>query len=260
MDKLDHASIIDAVKASGADFRTYRRGDLGRVGKLLSREDHRRKFIVSESVFSMDGDKADLVVLAELKDKYGGVLIVDEAHAVGCLGNNCAGLADELGVLDRVDIVVGTMSKALGSGGGFVTAPEVVIKSIVNKARSFIYTTAATVPNCAAALKAIEIIKAEPERREKLKKNCEYLRKKLDALKLDTGQSSTHIIPVIIGSEARTLAISKMLLDEGYFVAAIRPPTVAANTSRLRISLQANHTTEQMDGLVEALERSMGKD
>lgn len=253
LDKLDHASIIDAAKSSAADFRTYRRDNLSRLEKYLADNRYARKFIITESIFSMDGDAADLKTLVGLKNKYDAVLIVDEAHALGCLGKRGAGLAEEIGVLDEVDIVVGTMSKALGSAGGVVAAKKVVVDFLINKARAFIYTTAPTVANCAAALAAVEILSTEPGRRERLKQNAEYLRTRLNQIGANTGPSTSHIIPVIIGGEKETLTVSKRLYEAGFFVPAIRPPTVPAGTARLRLSVQCEHTGEQMDRLCQEL-------
>ncbi|HUT28828.1 MAG TPA: 8-amino-7-oxononanoate synthase [Sedimentisphaerales bacterium] len=255
LDKLDHASIIDAAKAGPADFRTYRRENPDRLEKLLAGEPDRRKFIITESIFSMDGDAADLKTLVELKNKYGALLMVDEAHALGCLGQTGAGLAEQVGVLEDIDIIVATMSKALGSAGGVVAGPKVVIDLLVNKARSFIYTTAPTVANCAAALAAIEIVRTEPQRRKRLTDNAEYLRTKLNHLGLNTGRTTSHIIPVIIGEEKDALIVSKRLYEMGFFIPAIRPPTVPAGTARLRISIQSEHHKEQLDGLCGALEK-----
>jgi 7-keto-8-aminopelargonate synthetase-like enzyme len=193
--------------------------------------------------------------LVELKNKYGAFLIVDEAHALGCRGERGAGLAEEAGVLKEVDIVVGTMSKALGSTGGVVAAKKVVVDLLINKARSFIYTTAPTVAACAAALAALELVQREPERRERLKKNAEYLRTRLKQLGINTGRSTSHIIPVIIGGKKETLTVSQRLYEMGFFVPAIRPPTVAAGTARLRLSVQSEHTAKQMDSLCQAFEK-----
>ena len=253
MDKLDHASIIDAARAGGAEFRTYRRDRLGRLERFLGETQWRRKFIVTESIFSMDGDTADLAGLVELKKRYGAILIVDEAHALGCRGERGAGLAEEAGVLKDVDIVVATLSKALGSAGGIVASDKLVIDFLVNKARSFIYTTAPTISNCAAALAALDIVSAEPQRRQSLRKNSQYLRDKLIALDADTGSSDSHIIPVIIGEPTETVRVSRKLFEEGYLAPAIRPPTVAPGTSRLRLSVQSEHTFNQIDGLCRAL-------
>jgi 8-amino-7-oxononanoate synthase len=255
LDRLDHASIIDAAQSSAAAFRTYRRDNLSRLEKYLASTDYNRKFIVTESIFSMDGDAADIRTLAALKNEYDAFLIVDEAHALGCLGETGAGLAEELGVLDQVDVLVATMSKALGSAGGVVAGPKPLIDLLVNKARSFIYTTAPTVTNCAAALAALEIVRTEPQRRKRLTNNAEYLRTRLKQLGLNTGRTTSHIIPVIIGLEKDALAISRQLYEMGFFVPAIRPPTVPAGTARLRLSVQSEHTTQQMDTLCQALEK-----
>ncbi|MHC4623852.1 MAG: aminotransferase class I/II-fold pyridoxal phosphate-dependent enzyme [Planctomycetota bacterium] len=255
LDKLDHASIIDAARSSDADFRTYRRDNLNRLEKYLADSSFARKFIISESIFSMDGDAADLRALVELKNKYDAFLIVDEAHALGCRGKTGAGLAEERGVLEDVDILVGTLSKALASAGGVVAAKKVVVDCLVNRARSFIYTTAPTVANCAAALAAVKLLKSEPARRDRLNKNAEYLRTTLKQLGINTGRSTSHIIPVIIGGEKEALTVSKRLYEEGYFAAAIRPPTVAVGTARLRLSVQSEHTKEEIDGVCEALGR-----
>jgi 8-amino-7-oxononanoate synthase len=227
---------------------------LDRLERLLGSDDYNRKFIVTESIFSMDGDAADLAALVELKNKYGAFLIVDEAHAVGCLGGSGAGLAEQLGLIDQVDIIVATMSKALAATGGVVASKKVVIDLLINKARSFIYTTAPTVANCAAAMAALEIVASEPQRRQRLTDNAGYLRKRLGGLGLNTGQSTSHIVPVIIGGAEQALEVSKRLFEMGFFVPAIRPPTVPAGTARLRLSLQSEHSTEQMDGLCEAFE------
>ncbi|MCK4752433.1 MAG: 8-amino-7-oxononanoate synthase [Planctomycetes bacterium] len=259
LDKLDHASIIDAAKGSDAEFRTYRRGSHERLEKFLADDNYNRKFIITESIFSMDGDTADLETLIELKNKYNAFLIVDEAHAFGCLGENGAGLAEKSGVLDEVDIIVVTMSKAMGSTGGAVAAKRQVIDLLINKARSFIYTTAPTVASCAAAMAAMEIARQEPDRRKKLKQNAEYLHTKLNQLGLNTGSSESHIIPVIIGGEKETLTVSKGLYEMGFFIPAIRPPTVAAGTARLRISIQSEHTKEQMDSLCAGFEKLIEK-
>jgi len=253
LDKLDHASIIDAAKSSQADFRTYRRGNLRRLEKLLARDTWVRKFIVTESIFSMDGDAADLAALVQLKKKYSAYLIVDEAHALGCFGRRGAGLAEELGLLNDVDILIATLGKALGSGGGVVASKKVVVDMLINRARSFIYTTACTVSNCAAALAALRLFQADPARRRRLRDNADYLRHRLRAMGIDTGRTCSQIIPVIIGASEQAVAVSRALFSRGFLAPAIRPPTVAVGTARLRVSVQSEHSKEQMDGFCEAL-------
>jgi len=257
LDKFDHASIIDATRAAQAEFRTYRPDKLDRLEKLLADKKYNRKFIVTESIFSMDGNVADLARLVELKKAYNAILIVDEAHAIGCMGETGAGLAQAVGALDEVDIIVAPMGKAIAATGAIVAGPKTVIDYLVNKARPFIYTTAPSPVNCAAILAALEIVKTEPSRREKLTANTEYLRTGLNKLGLDTGKSTTHIIPVIIGPSEDTLRISNQLYDRGFFIAAIRPPTVPEGSARLRISVQSDHKTEQLDALVNALKDTM---
>ena len=256
MDKFDHASIIDATRAGQAQFRTYLPDRLDKLEKFLADKKYNRRFIVTESVFSMDGNTADLKKLVDLKKTYDAILIVDEAHAVGCLGETGAGLAEELGVLDEVDIIVAPLGKAIAATGGIVAGKKTVIDYLINKARAFIYTTAPAPVNCAVILAALEIVKTEPQKREKLAANAEYLRSKLNKLGLDTGKSTTHIIPVIIGPSKDTLQVSNQLYDRGFFIAAIRPPTVPADSARLRISVQSDHTTEQLDALVDAIEEA----
>ncbi|MDD5134983.1 MAG: 8-amino-7-oxononanoate synthase [Phycisphaerae bacterium] len=253
LDKLDHASIIDAAKGSDAEFRTYHRGQLDRIEKFLASDKYNRRFIVTESIFSMDGDFADLEKLVELKKKYNAYLIVDEAHGFGCLGRSGAGLGEELGILNEIDIVVATLSKSAGCMGGFLAAEKSVIDYLINRARPFIYTTAPLICNSAAGLRAIELIKNAKDKREKLKQNANYLRNKLKSLGLNTGTSTSHIIGVIIGDNERTVQISKRLFENGFLVIAIRPPTVAPGTARLRISVQSDHTKEQMDSLCDAI-------
>lgn len=253
IDRLDHASILDAVGAGDARFKSYRHNDLGRLEALLAEPGYTRKFVVTESVFSMDGDTADLARLVELKKRYGAILIVDEAHSIGCIGPTGAGLAEQLGILDQVDILVAPLGKAFGCGGAIVAGPKVVIDALVNRARPFIFTTAPSPLIAAAAIAALDIIRNQPRRRQQLADNAAYLRKRLRQVSFDIGSSSTHIVPLIIGTSDAAVRVSEELFDRGYFVAAIRPPTVPPNTARLRISLQAHHTREQIDGLVQVL-------
>lgn len=253
IDKLDHASIIDAARSGRAQFRTFKTTEKDKLEKYLADPAFERKFIVTESVFSMDGNTADLKGLVELKNAYDAILIVDEAHAVGCLGRTGAGLAEQVGVLDKIDIIVAPLGKAVAATGAIVAANKTVIDYLINKARGFIFTTAPSPGVCAGAIRAIDIIRSEPERRDRLNANAEYLRNKFRVAGLNIGDSTTYIIPVIIGSAADALSVSKRLYDKGFFVPAIRPPTVPSGSSRLRISVQAEHTKEQMDALAEAL-------
>ena len=253
IDRYDHASIIDAVKASEAEFRTYRRNQPERLEKYLTDGKYNNRFIVTESVFSMDGDVANLTELVELKNKYNAILIVDEAHSLGCFGESGAGLCEQEAVLKDVDIIVAPLGKAVAATGGIVTGPQAIREYLINKARPFIYTTAPSPIVAAAALKSLEIIQTEPQPRKRLQDNTAYLRSVLTEMGLDIGNSTTQIIPVILGDSAKAMEISKKLFEAGYFISAIRPPTVPPGTARLRVSVQADHTQEQLEGLCENL-------
>ena len=254
-DKLDHASILDAAASSGAAVRTYLHRDTNRLETLLRRHRSgaRRCLIVTDSVFSMDGDVAPLGELAVLKRKYDAQLLVDEAHATGVLGAGGRGAGELLGVEDDIDATVGTLSKALGSIGGFVAGPKALIDTIRNTGRAYIYTTAPPAAACAAALAALELIVASPSVSAGLLAAAGDLRKRLRDIGLDVPEGSTPIIPVIIGQAARAADIAVKLLESGILLPAIRPPTVPPGSSRLRISLCASHTPDQIDTLVHCL-------
>ncbi len=253
MDKADHASILDAAAASKADFRTYRRGDYVRLGKLLESTRYDRKFIVTESIFSMDGDCANLASLVELKKAYDAILVVDEAHSAGCMGRTGAGLAEDMGMLEHVDIVAAPLGKAFGAAGAVVATQKTVVDYLVNTARPFIYTTAPPPASCAAALAALEIVRSEPQRRRRLAENASYLRNRLMGQGLNIGNSSSHIIPVVTGKPQETVEAAEKLVQRGFLVVAIRPPTVPRGASRLRISVQNGHTVDQLDAFADAL-------
>lgn len=262
-DKLDHASILDAALSSGASVRTYSHCDCRRLTALLERlrPKHRRCLIVTDSLFSMDGDLAPLADLAAIKKKYDAQLLIDEAHATGVLGPGGRGAAELLGVEDQIDATVGTLSKALGAMGGFVAGPRVLIETIINTSRSFIYTTAPPAALCAAALKSLEIIETQPQRRGRLLELSGYLRSRLDESRPQRQAAAagvaagpvTQIIPIVIGEPAEAVRISRALLDAGFLVPAIRPPTVPRGASRLRVSLCSSHRYEDLDRFVQAL-------
>ncbi|MBI5724459.1 MAG: 8-amino-7-oxononanoate synthase [Planctomycetes bacterium] len=260
-DKLNHASIIDAAISSGARVRTFPHRQAARAGKILAehRAEYKRCLIVTDSLFSMDGDIAPMGELAELKKKFNCQLLIDEAHATGVLGKCGRGAAEMLGVEDGVDAVVGTLSKALGGLGGFVAGPKVLIDTIVNKGRPFIYTTALPASLCAAGLKALEIIQTQPARRQKLLSLADRMRQGLAGLGLDCGDSASQIIPIILGGQEKTMRVSQALLEAGFFVAAIRPPTVPKGACRLRVSLSAMHDESIVDSFLNTLARCLKK-
>lgn len=255
LDKLDHASIMDAAQNCSADFRTFHRGDYRRMERLLAGDRYDRKFIITESIFSMDGDFADLSGLIDLRNRYGAILVVDEAHAMGCLGRSGAGLAQQLGLLGQIDIIVSTLSKAVGCTGGVIAGERVVIDYLINKSGGFIYTTAPTAVNCVAAKAAVEIFRTQPSLRERLSENAEFLRRRLRDFGLNIGRTRSHIIPIMIGDNRKALELSAKLFAAGFIVIAIRPPTVPPGTARLRLSVQCDHTQEQINSLCEAIKK-----
>jgi 8-amino-7-oxononanoate synthase len=256
-DKFNHASIIDAARACGARLRTFRHAEAGRLEELLERHraDHDRCLIVTDSLFSMDGDLAPLVEIVDLKHRYDARLLIDEAHATGVLGEHGRGVAEMLGVEGDVDVTVGTLSKALGGLGGFVAGAGELIDVIRNTSRPYIYTTAPPPALAEASLAALAIVRREPQRRRYLLELAGRFREALRSVGLDTGRSAAQIIPALVGPADAAAALSEELLAEGYLIPAIRPPTVPPGTSRLRISLSAGHCWEHLDPLVERLGR-----
>lgn len=260
-DKLNHASILDAAADCGATFRTWPHANIPRAEALLQRLRHkaRRCLLVTDSVFSMDGDLAPLPALVDLKNRYDAQLLVDEAHATGVLGPEGRGAAELLNCEGGVDAVVGTLSKALGCLGGFIAGPAVLIDTIRNAGRAYVYTTAPPPALCAAALAALDIVRTDPDRRLRLGALSSFLRSRLNFLGISTAPSTTHIIPIPLGSPPRALAVSRALLAAGYLIPAIRPPTVPPGTSRLRLSLTSGHTQEQLSALADLLPRLLAE-
>jgi len=249
LDKLSHACLVDGARLSGATLRPFHHNDTNHLEHHLrwAREKHpqARIFIVTESVFSMDGDLAPLRDIVELKDKYGAILLLDEAHATGVLGRGGRGLADQLGLSHRVEVQMGTLGKALGSSGGYIAGSRALIDFLINRARSFIFSTAAPASTAAAASAALDISNG-PEgdkRRTKLREL---------AVLFDPSPAAA-IHPVILGEEQTALAASEQLAQLGFHVPAIRPPTVPKGTSRLRVSLSAAHNAEIVRTLAAAL-------
>jgi 8-amino-7-oxononanoate synthase len=253
-DALNHASILDGALLSRAELVRYRHGDAGELADLLARTGARRKLVVTDAIFSMDGDAAPLRELAELCDRHGAMLYVDEAHATGVLGPRGGGLAEALGVADRVDVHMGTLGKALGSAGAFVAGERRLVELLLTRARTFVFTTAPPPAACGAARAALEIVRAEPERRARVLALTERMRAGLARLGFDVARVVAPIFPVVLGTEARAVAASRALRARGFFVRAIRPPTVPRGTSRLRVSLTAGHTDAQVDAFLGALE------
>ena len=259
LDKLCHASLIDGVKLSGATARVFPHNHMGKLESHAkwAREqgNDARILIVTESVFSMDGDRAPLADIVEIKARYGTLLMLDEAHAIGVIGEHGRGLADRLGLADQVDIQMGTLSKALGGSGGYICASQGIIDLLINKARSFVYSTAPVPAVAAAATAAIDFLTSDegPVRIKKLRDNLNQFAEELPGQFLKGSTPQSAIIPIIIGSEDTAVAASQWLLESGFFVSAIRYPTVAKGAARLRVTISAAHTSEQINNLCKAL-------
>jgi 8-amino-7-oxononanoate synthase len=246
-DRLNHASIYDGIKLSGAALQRFPHRDLNRLEELLKQAGAaRRRLIITDSVFSVDGDLAPLPDLVALKARYGVWLMIDEAHATGVLGAKGAGLAEALGVTQGVDIHMGTFSKALGSQGGYVAGDRRLVDYLHNRARSFIYSTALAPPVLGAIDQALEIVVQEPERRLFLSGESQSFRQGLLAAGLDILGSETQIIPLLVGENDRTLAFAARLQDQGLMAVALRPPTVPPGKARVRFSLSAAHGREDL--------------
>ncbi len=255
-DALNHASLIDGCRLSRAAVHVYRHADLGHLADLLKRETARRRFIVSDSVFSMDGDLAPLAELLELAERFDCVVLLDEAHATGVLGEEGRGLTDLLppGAFTSERIVkIGTLSKALGSQGGFACGSRTLIAWLVNHARPYIFSTALAPPAAAAARRAVALVQTEPKRRNNVLRLAERLRVALREKDTQVGESCCQIVPVIVGNAHVATALAHRLEEQGLLAPAIRPPSVPEGTARLRISLTAGHTTEDVDRLIDAL-------
>ena len=244
-DKLNHASIIDGMRLSDGKFFRFPHNDMHALEKLLERErkNFNNAFIITESVFSMDGDIEDLKKIVELKKKYNCIMIIDEAHAFGVFGEKGLGVAEELGIIDDVDLLVGTFGKAIGSMGAFVTGSKTMIDFLINKSRSFIFSTALPPINIAFSK---WIIETQISKTAQKRKNMLNLAKKFG--------SQSHIIPVVIGENKDTVDLCEVLFHNGYFTLPIRPPTVPVGTSRLRLSLTADIREDELQTLKEKID------
>ncbi len=265
LDKLVHACIVDAARLSGAKLRIFAHNDLNNLEEILRWADPRnsaavdtarsRILIITESVFSMDGDVAPLRELVALKEKYGAWLMLDEAHATGIFGAHRRGLAEELAVSDRIEIQMGTLGKALGSAGGYICGSRTLIEYLINRARSFIFSTAPVPAAAGAARAAVELVQSDEGR-----VRCQQLWSLIGELKTGLAQNgwpltntNSAIIPLIIGAEARATATAAALRADGIYLPAIRYPTVARGQARLRLTLTANHTSADLARLLVAL-------
>ena len=258
LDKLDHASIIDGARQSGATIRVYPHKNLKKLEDILKRsQSFRRRLIITETVFSMDGDLAPLEEIVELKDRYGAWLMIDEAHATGLFGEHRCGLAEAAGVANKIDITLGTLSKALGCAGGFVVGSQILIDYLRNRARSLIYSTALPPAVCAAAAVAVKFVMSDEghKRCDRLWRNINELKEGLSRLGVQN-ESRSPIIPIIVGDEAAAVALSRTLYEQGIFVPAIRFPTVPKGKARLRVTVTAGHGGKDIQEFLSVFERS----
>jgi 8-amino-7-oxononanoate synthase len=257
-DSLNHASIIDGCRLSRASIHRYGHRDVGELEALLETSAAQRKLIVTESVFSMNGDLAPLAEIVELKDRYGAALLVDEAHADGVFGPHGEGYAHELGVADRVELHLGTFGKAFGAYGAYVAGSALWVQYLVNASRSFVFTTGLPAAVIAAVDAALDVVQAADGLRADLETKAARFRASLANLGVDTCGSSTQIVPLLVGDSETALGFSAALEDAGVLAVAIRPPTVPPGTARLRFSVTALHQDDELERALRAIELTTG--
>jgi 8-amino-7-oxononanoate synthase len=255
-DRLNHASLLDGGLLSGANFKRYAHADTDHLDNLLAKADG-NKLIVTDGVFSMDGDTAPLQILSDVAKKHSAWVMVDDAHGLGVLGDNGGGILEQTGLKqDDVQVLVGTLGKAFGTFGAFVAGSEELIETLIQKARPYIYTTAMPPAIAEATRISLKIIQTEHWRREKLKSLVNHFRTGAEHLGLPLVVSSSPIQPVLVGHPKKAMDISNSLLSQGFLISAIRPPTVPLNSSRLRITFSAMHEEQQIDQLLDALAKA----
>lgn len=254
LDKLCHASLIDAVRATGTPLRVFPHNHLPKLARLLEQaQPGELQVVVTESVFSMDGDAADLAGMARLKRDRPFLLLLDEAHATGVFGPAGSGMANELGLRDAVDVTVMTLSKAIGCVGGAVCGSETFCRALVNFARAYIYSTSIPPAIAAAAAAALTVMEREPSGQQRVREIAGCVRKKLTATGWQIPAGESPIIPLVMGSESAAVESANRLMSRDLLVLAIRPPTVPHGTSRLRITLSSGHTDQEIDTLLDAV-------
>ena len=253
-DKLSHASLIDGIALSQAKLFRFRHNDLNHLEEILKNE--RKKFkqalIVTESIFSMDGDRADLKNIVAMKEKYDCQMMIDEAHATGIYGKTGAGLAEEAGLSEKIELIMGTFSKALGSFGAYLAASKKITQYLINTCRSFIYSTALPPAVIACNIESLNLVKKEPWRRKELLKCADFFRTTLKERGFNV-KGSSQIVPLILGDTFKAIAYARRLQDKGYWVMPIRPPTVPDTQARLRFSLTTYHKQPMLQRLIDEL-------
>ncbi|MFH5880964.1 MAG: glycine C-acetyltransferase [Candidatus Izemoplasmataceae bacterium] len=260
-DELNHASIIDGVRLSKADKAVYKHNNMEHLESILKerRENYRNVLIITDGVFSMDGDLAPLPQIVELAKKYNALTYVDDAHGSGVLGKSGRGTVDHFGLHGEIDFIIGTLSKAIGVVGGYVATKQNVKSWLLHRARPLLFSTALPPAATAATIESVKMLMETEEYTEKLWDNARYFKQALKDLGFDIGISETPITPVMIGNEAKTMAFSKALLAEGVFVSAIVFPTVALGKGRCRVMISASHTKEDLDLAINAFKK-VGKE
>jgi glycine C-acetyltransferase/8-amino-7-oxononanoate synthase len=254
-DRLCHASLIDGCRLSGADFRVFRHRDSAHVESLLKkRSSNRPTLIVTDGLFSMDGDLAPLPELASLAQRYDATLYVDDAHGTGIMGSTGRGTLEHLGVEHEIRFQIGTLGKALGSSGAYIAGPRDMVEFLLNTARPFIFTTASPPSTAAAAVAALAVIQQNPERRARLWSNRQRLFHGLQRIGFRMTDTVSPILPILIGNAASTLNFAEQLLAHGVYAPAIRPPTVPNDTSRIRVTVTSEHTADHIDEALRAFE------
>jgi glycine C-acetyltransferase/8-amino-7-oxononanoate synthase len=255
-DRLCHASLIDGCRLSRATLRVFHHNDLDHLKRLLSNQrSHASTLIMTEGVFSMDGDLAPLPEMARLAEEFEATLLVDDAHGTGVMGSNGRGTVEHYGVDPASILHMGTLSKAIGASGGFVAGPKDFVAYLINTSRSFIYTTAPPPAMAAAASKALAIIQQEPQRRTKLWHNREFLHNGLVDMGFELTNTQSPILPIIVKDPELGVQMSHRLREEGVWIPAVRPPTVPKGTSRLRVTVTADHSIEQIEIALRALQK-----
>lgn len=260
-DELNHASIIDGVRLSRADKAIFKHSDMDDLKRVLEekREDYNNCLIITDGVFSMDGDLAKLPEIVELAEEYNCLTYVDDAHGSGVLGENGRGIVDHFNLHGRIDFTIGTLSKAIGVIGGYVAGSQVMKDWLINRGRPILFSTSLPPAVVAAATKSVELLMESSEYTDKLWSNAKFFKEKLGKLGFNTGKSETPITPVIIGDEAKSLEFSKKLFENGVFVSPIIFPTVAKGTGRVRCMISAAHSKEDLEKAVKTFEK-VGKE
>lgn len=255
-DALNHASLIDGCRLARAETFVYDHADTEHLAWGLEQARGRGALIVTDGVFSMDGDVAPLAEIVELARQYDARVVVDEAHGTGAFGPGGRGAAAAAGVEDEIDVLIGTLGKALGSYGAYAACDQVMARYLVNTARPLIFSTALPPPAVAGALAALDLLEEQPRRVRKLQANAELVRRELEAAGYEAGTSCTQIVPMIIGDAATAMRVCEAALERGVFVQAIRPPTVPDGSSRLRLAVMASHTKSELRAAVHELTRA----